>query len=288
MAGQPKGASEVEKKAVKLEKLKVEYVKVDDLKPNTYNPNRQSDHDFELLLRSMREDGFTQPIVALKETKVIVDGEHRWRAGQALGYDEVPVVFVDMTEAQAKIATLRHNRARGSEDFELASSVLRDLAELGALDWAQDSLMLDETELERMLEEVPAPEALAGEEFSQAWQPSATDETGAVDDADTAPRTEQSVVTASPGGGQQMEAMSAQAIEAARERERKLALARTAEEREQVAREAAKFFRLMLMFEGDEATLVKSVLGDKAAQKLLELVRFWVEAHPEDAPAAAE
>lgn len=274
------------KNNVVLEKLKVEYVAVGDLKPNAYNPNRQSDHDFELLLRSMREDGFTQPIVALKDTMVIVDGEHRWRAGQALGMAEVPVVFVDMTEAQARIATLRHNRARGSEDFELAAAVLRDLAQLGALDYAQDSLMLDDTEMERMMEEIPAPEALANEEFSQAWQPSPVDDSGQDDDAD-APKTTATVVTAAPGGGQQMQAMSAAAIEANRERERQLALARTQEDRERIAAEARDFFRLMLMYQGDEAKLVKHVLGAQAAEKLVEVVRFWVDAHPEDAVPGA-
>ena len=53
-----KGKAAVEKKNVKLEKLVIEYVSVDDIKPNSYNPNRQSAHDFDLLKKSMSEDGF--------------------------------------------------------------------------------------------------------------------------------------------------------------------------------------------------------------------------------------
>ena len=287
MAAKPKGSAEVDKKSNALEKLVVEYVPVGDLKPNDYNPNRQSDHDFELLLRSMREDGFTQPVVALKATKIIVDGEHRWRAGQALGYTEIPVVYVDMTPEQARIATLRHNRARGSEDVELAASVLRDLVQLGATEWAQESLMLSDEEMERLLEDIPAPEALASDEFSQAWIPSdVDDETGATDDISEAPQTVSSVVTAAPGGGTQMQAMSVQAIEAARERERQLALAKTAEERQKIQQEAQQFFRLMLLFQGEEAVLVRGVLGDQAAEKLLNIINHWLESHPEDKPAA--
>lgn len=119
-----RGRRAVEKTAKALERLEVVYVDVAELKPNSYNPNRQDPRDFELLVKSMTEDGFTQPIVAIRNERVIVDGEHRWRAARHLGYDKVPVVFVDMTMEQMRISTLRHNRARGSEDIALSAEVL--------------------------------------------------------------------------------------------------------------------------------------------------------------------
>jgi len=67
-------------------------IPVNELQPNEYNPNRQSDHDFELLCRSITEDGFTQPILAQSSTKIIIDGEHRWRAAKAIGMTTIPVV----------------------------------------------------------------------------------------------------------------------------------------------------------------------------------------------------
>src|SRR5690606_944115 len=95
-----KGRKAIEKKARKLETLSIEYVDVDSVSPNTYNPNRQSEHDFELLVKAMTEDGITQPIIVQRSTRQIVDGEHRWRAAKHLGYTQIPVVFVDMTEEQ--------------------------------------------------------------------------------------------------------------------------------------------------------------------------------------------
>jgi ParB/RepB/Spo0J family partition protein len=162
----------VDKKFNTLKALVVEYVKVDELYPNAYNPNRQSEREFELLLKSMEEDGFTQPVIAQKKTKMIVDGEHRWRAANRLGMKEIPVVFVDMTDAQMKISTLRHNRARGSEDIELTIKVLQDLRTLGALDHAVDSLNMSERELTTLIDDLSAPELMAGAEFSAAWLPS--------------------------------------------------------------------------------------------------------------------
>lgn len=247
-----KGKASVEKKNTALGVLNVEYVSHGSIRPNDYNPNRQSDHDFELLLRSMEEDGFTQPIIVHKESKQIVDGEHRWRAAHELNIDPIPVVFVDMTMEQMKIATLRHNRARGSEDVELSAQVLRDLQELGALDWAQDSLMMDDLEINRLIDDIPTPEILASEEFSQAWIPAA------ITDAHTTDEEKSEV--------------SIKALEAIRKAEKRIEEAKTVEEKEQAQRDM-DIYRISLTYTAEEAEVVKEVLGDSPAEKILELCR---------------
>ena len=261
-----KGKAIIDKKNKALERLEIVYASLTDIAPNSYNPNRQSDADFELLLRSIREDGFTQPIVAVrtedpelakKHPYTIVDGEHRWRAASQLGMKEVPLALVPMTLAQARIATLRHNRARGSEDIELATEVLRDLERLGALDWAQDSLQLSDDELNRLLEDIPAPEALAAAVFTDAWEPQkATFQSDGVIAAVT--------------GGTQQDALTPGAIEASREQERRIVAARSDEEKEQISKERL-IYRLNLTFTNDEAKIVKEALGSQPAVKLLEL-----------------
>lgn len=166
-----KGRRQVEKKFNTLEALKIVYVPISSIYPNTYNPNRQSEREFELLKKSIEEDGFTVPIVVQQKTNQIVDGEHRWRALAQLGFTEIPVVYVDMTQAQAYVSTLRHNRARGSEDIELSMKILSDLREMGSLEQAIDSLHLDENTLNILLEDRPSPELMANESFSSAWIP---------------------------------------------------------------------------------------------------------------------
>ena len=159
----------VEKKIHSLEHMDIVQVPVDEVKPNDYNPNRQSDHDFELLCRSIEEDGFTQPIIVNRTSNRIVDGEHRWRACKAIGLATVPVVYVDFTQEQAMISTLRHNRARGSENINMAADVLKELKEMGTLDHAADSLLLDPLDLKIMLEDIPTAELnlrVPGENYS--------------------------------------------------------------------------------------------------------------------------
>lgn len=159
-------------KSIALQELQVEYVSASELKPNEYNPNRQTEDEFEMLKASMREDGFTQPILCLQDG-TIVDGEHRWRAAQELGYERVPVVKVSMTEAQRRIATMRHNRARGQDDTSLVGALFLDLEKLGALDWAQEALRLSDEEVRRLvaMADTVAEDLSRGHEFSQAWEP---------------------------------------------------------------------------------------------------------------------
>jgi ParB-like chromosome segregation protein Spo0J len=138
--------------------LEIVTIPIDSVTSNTYNPNRQSDHEFELLCRSIEEDGFTQPILVRKDTMVIVDGEHRWRACKVIGMKTIPAIIVDFSDPQAMIATLRFNRARGSEDISKVADVIRDLHLIGSLDDAADSLMMDEVEMQILLDDIPQAE----------------------------------------------------------------------------------------------------------------------------------
>ena len=279
-----KGQKAIEKKARALERLTVEYLPAADITPNMYNPNVQDPHEFYLLVKSMLEDGFTQPIIVLREDRRIVDGEHRWTGAivsehirrndidpDAKGAEEaiialrqdratllaempdldIPVVLVDMSPEQARIATLRHNRARGTEDVELTAALLRDLEKLGAIDWAQDSLLMDDAELQRMLEDIPVPTALGGEEFGEAWEP---------------------VTQGEKGNEHQAESYSLAAIEERRRAEREAAAASSEEDRVRTLRERDNF-RFGFVYVGDEAKVVKAVLGDQPAVMLLRICR---------------
>lgn len=234
-----------------LGELAVEYLPTDSVKPNQYNPNRQSPHDFELLCKSIAEDGFTQPIVVQKNTREIVDGEHRWRACKALGYTEVPCVLTEMSPEQMRIATLRHNRARGSEDANMAADVMRELRDMGALEHAQDSLQLDDVEVQRLLEEMPEAEA---------------------------PQIEANVPDSMLGPkGQGLSAldqgsMTDQTADRLRAKEKLLATAKNEEERTMLAKDMA-VYRLVLFFTGDEAKLVKAAFDPNPAQKVLDACR---------------
>ena len=265
----------IAQRAVRLETLTVEYVPTDSINPNSYNPNRQDKDDFALLLRSIREDGFTQPVVVHKETRTIVDGEHRWRAARELGMAELPVVFVDMDAEQMRLSTLRHNRARGSEDVDLTAALYRDLRELGALDQARDALGLSAQELEALLDDTPAPEALAGTEFGQAWVPEGRRYSPTEGEESTEGVRTPTLEGSTPAALAQ--------IQAAQER---LDSATTEEERTAALNDRGNaVYRISLAFRGEEAEVIKAALGEHPAERLLELCRAREARGPVEATA---
>lgn len=255
----------IDKKYNTLTTLKITYVNIDTLYPNEYNPNRQSEREFELLLKSMDEDGFTTPIVAQADTKMIVDGEHRWRAAKRLGFSEIPVVLVEMTPAQMRIATLRHNRARGSEDIELTIKVLQDLRTLGALDHAVDSLNMTELELNTLIDDLPGPELMASDTFNNAWLPSdavATDVAKYKATGET--HTSEKTRLLREEVAKQMEGATSLMEIGDRSKKR-----------------GVDFLTVSIIVSGDKAAFVREVLGEKPAETLLKIACLEVAENEE-------
>lgn len=243
-----KGKGKVAVQFAALETLQVEYVAVDSIFPNAYNPNRQSDEDFALLKQSMTDSGFTQPILVHRETKAIVDGEHRWRAARELGFQEIPVVYVDFTAEQMKLSTLRHNRARGQDDLDKLSAMLRDLEKLGGLDQAQAQLGLTKDELDGLIGDMSAAEELSNPNgtYSASWEPVAAnkgDVAGEVSDT-------------------RLVGTSAKAQAATQKAEAAVAAAVTVDEKKAAQKELqSALFRLNLVFTGDDASVIRAALG---------------------------
>lgn len=160
------------KAPVKLDVLVKHLVPVEDLKPNDYNPNRQTQREFEALCQSILDHGFTVPIQA-RSDGTIIDGEHRWRAAQHIGMKKVPVVYMPegVSDIQARISTLRMNRARGTDDQDLLGAMLQEMEQLGALGHMQQVLGMDDLEVQALMGGQGAADMLGGEDFSQAWEP---------------------------------------------------------------------------------------------------------------------
>lgn len=115
-------AEKIVKDGIELDyrkRLTIEYVKVDDIYPNDYNPNQHTADSFDLLVKSLLYFGFTMPIVVNRRDMKIVDGENRYRAACVIGYEEVPVCFVDFDDEKLRYATILHNAARGSDNTEM-------------------------------------------------------------------------------------------------------------------------------------------------------------------------
>lgn len=135
-------------------------VKLEDIQANSYNPNSVASPEMKLLYQSIKEDGYTMPIVCYKLENgkyEIVDGFHRYTIMKLHKdiYERengcLPVVVIDKDISNRMASTIRHNRARGSHSIELMSNIVAELVQAGMSDaWILKNIGMDAEELLRL------------------------------------------------------------------------------------------------------------------------------------------
>ena len=139
----------------------VRAVPIEKIHANSYNPNSVAPPEMELLYKSIKEDGYTMPIVcyyiADNDTYEIVDGFHRYTT--MLRHKDIyereggmmPVVVIEKDISNRMASTIRHNRARGSHSIELISNIVSELTKSGMSDaWILKNIGMDADELLRL------------------------------------------------------------------------------------------------------------------------------------------
>lgn len=119
-------------------------VSIEQLEPNPWNPRRMTENQLSALRRSIRTDGFLQPIVARplrrdgtpylddkwqQDTEVrwqILGGEQRYRALRAEEFEVAEVVPYPCDDGVARRITLSLNN-EGNDDRELLDVLLASL-----------------------------------------------------------------------------------------------------------------------------------------------------------------
>ncbi len=157
-------------------------VPIEKIVPNTYNPNSVAPPEMKLLYESIKEDGYTMPIVCYyvkeKDIYVIVDGFHRYRV--MLDYPDIrereegmlPVSVINKSLENRMASTIRHNRARGSHNVDLMSNIVKELHELGRSDaWIARNLGMDKDEILRLKQITGLAALFKDVKFGEAWKP---------------------------------------------------------------------------------------------------------------------
>lgn len=164
------------------------WVKNDIVKANDYNPNSVAPPEMELLRQSIMEDGYTQPIVSFKEDSqiTVVDGFHRNRVGREVKevtervHGRLPVVNINQWKqgrGDRMASTIRHNRARGSHNIELMSTIVSELVEMGKGDaWICKHVGMSKDELLRMKQVTGLASLFLNKEFSNSWEAESGDD----------------------------------------------------------------------------------------------------------------
>jgi len=155
-------------------------VPLDRVKANDWNPNRTAPRELYLLAVSVRADGFTQPVVTVRDGDgwVVVDGFHRWRV--AVEYadirestaDMLPIVeLVGRTTNDLMASTVRHNRARGKHQVAGMGQLVFELLSGG---WTDEEvcreLGMEADEVIRLKHVTGFSKLFKDVEYRRAWE----------------------------------------------------------------------------------------------------------------------
>ena len=162
-------------------------VPLDRIKANDYNPNAVAPPEMALLETSIWEDGFTQPIVTFhdkdQDIYIVVDGFHRYTVGRTSvrirerERGTLPIVVIDKDLSDRMASTIRHNRARGSHNIELMSTIVAELVEMGKSDrWICQHIGMSVDEVLRLKQITGVAALFANRDFSDSWGSEVTEE----------------------------------------------------------------------------------------------------------------
>ena len=107
---------------------------IEDLVPYKYNPRTHTDGQIEQIVASMKEFGFTNPIIVDKDTREIIAGHGRLLAAERLGLREVPVIALShLNEAKRHKLIIADNQLalNSGWDMDLLATELSGLTEMG-------------------------------------------------------------------------------------------------------------------------------------------------------------
>lgn len=161
----------------------VRWVHRSRLRGNFWNPNRQAPPERRLLKTSILENGWTSAIVVHAEGSddqgtlyEVIDGYHRWLTAAdpdvaALTDGLVPIVeLIEPDPALARMATIRHNRARGTHHVNGMADIVAELLDLGlSLEEIGKRLEMDEEEVDRLADRGIMTRRGSAASFGNGW-----------------------------------------------------------------------------------------------------------------------
>lgn len=162
-------------------------VPFEKVRANDYNPNKVAPPEMELLEISIWEDGYTQPVVTVFDKEndqyIVVDGFHRFltmKNSARIREREngmLPIVVLNKDISDRMASTIRHNRARGSHNIELMSTIVSELVEMGKGDrWICKHIGMSLDELLRMKQITGLASLFKNKDFSKSWDVESCDE----------------------------------------------------------------------------------------------------------------
>lgn len=138
-----------------MQELNIIYKNIKELKPYKKNAKKHDKTQVEQIANSIKEFGFTQPVI-IDKNNCVVAGHGRILGAKKAGLKQVPTVTLEeLTEEQIKAYRLVDNKLNESEwDYSLLDEELEDLIDdidMGLFGFDTD---MSDDDLEKALKEV--------------------------------------------------------------------------------------------------------------------------------------
>jgi ParB-like chromosome segregation protein Spo0J len=120
--------------ASESDRLETKYLSIDELVPYSRNPRTHSEEQIEQIAASIRDFGFTNPIL-IDSKQGIITGHGRLAAAKEISLEKVPCIDLShLTEEQKRAYVIADNKLalNGGWNDELLRLELTELKELGA------------------------------------------------------------------------------------------------------------------------------------------------------------
>lgn len=142
--------------------MEIKTVKINELKPHPKNPRVHPDSAIDKLVRSIKEFGWTNPILVSTDGYILA-GHARLKAAEKAGIEEVPVIYLPLEGAKAEAYLIADNRLQDETDWDYEK--LKDL--LQELDTGEFDLELtgfDMGEIEDLMTQFHVPGEIVEDE----------------------------------------------------------------------------------------------------------------------------
>lgn len=148
-----------------------EWVDTGSLTPWDRNP-RKNDAAVKKVRQSIKRFGFGAPLLVRTKDRVVIAGHTRLKAAIQLGLEQVPVRFMDLDPADAKLLALADNRLGEEAEWDegALSQLLREMREDTSLEDLLSS-GFGEDELEALLEDGSGPGIYTAKVESPVYEP---------------------------------------------------------------------------------------------------------------------
>lgn len=148
--------------------LQIEYKETAKLIPYVNNSRTHSDEQIKQVASSIKEFGFTNPIL-IDETDGIIAGHGRLMAAQLLDMQEVPTIrLVGLTKAQTKAYVIADNQLALNSGWDLDRLKL-EVLDLDDLSFNLETLGFDDKFLTDLIDPLTNEVELREESYSQVF-----------------------------------------------------------------------------------------------------------------------